>query len=138
MQSPGCRSGAFFVAWMSKATSGMVLPHIAALMRATGSLPRDFDFSAKPGLLGLEPGGSCGCILFRIPNHGGNTVKKIFSLLAIAAFALSITPSDGFAAQKKGAAVTNASVGTKQPRKFHYGTRMRARSGAGCKMSGSC
>jgi hypothetical protein len=116
----------------------MMLPHIAALMQATGSLPRDVYFSAKPGLSGLEPGESCGCILFHIPNYGGNTLKKIFSLLAVAAFVLSITPSDGFAAQKKGAAVTNASVGSKQPRKFHYGTRMRARGGAGCKMSGSC
>lgn len=65
-------------------------------------------------------------------------MKKIFSLLAVAAFALSITPSEGFAAKKRDTTVTNASAGTKQPRKFHYGRGMRARGGAGCKMSGSC
>ena len=67
-------------------------------------------------------------------------LSKLLSFVAAAALALSF--SSGAKAQAAPAAgAAKAGVAHHnhwQPRKHYYGKRMRARWGAGCKMSGSC
>ena len=56
----------------------------------------------------------------------------------VAVVALVISFSMGAEAQTSATGVTKSAVSTKQPKKASYGKGMRAPSGAGRKMSGSC
>ena len=64
----------------------------------------------------------------------------LLSLVAVAALAIPVS-SPASAADEDGLRNANAQVQHHRhwsPRKNYYGKRMRARWGAGCKMSGSC
>jgi hypothetical protein len=68
-------------------------------------------------------------------------MKTLLSFIAVAALAISVS-SPVKAQAAPGSGVAKAGVQHHhhywQPRKHHYGKRMRAHWGASCKMSGSC
>jgi hypothetical protein len=64
-------------------------------------------------------------------------LKKVLSVIAIAALALSFSITAN-AATKKGDGVTAAGVGMHQPKKAVYQKRLRTICGARSKMSGAC
>ncbi len=73
-------------------------------------------------------------------NQGGEKMRTLLSFIAGAALALAFS-STVSAASPEGIGVAMAQMHHHhhwQPRKHHYGKRMRAHWGARCKMSGSC
>jgi ABC-type glycerol-3-phosphate transport system substrate-binding protein len=66
-------------------------------------------------------------------------LSKLLSFVAVAALALSFSSgANAQAAPGTGVAKTGVHHHHWQPKKHHYGKRMRAHWGASCKMSGSC
>lgn len=64
-------------------------------------------------------------------------MTKFILLLAVFTFALSVSSAD--AAKKSALGATSAPAQNKSGSKqFTYGTKMRARGDAGCRMSGKC
>jgi hypothetical protein len=67
-------------------------------------------------------------------------MKIVLSFIAVAALAISVS-STARAAMPDGVRMANAQTQHHRhwhPKKAHYGKRMRAHFGSGCKMSGSC
>lgn len=64
-------------------------------------------------------------------------MKFALTMIAVAAVGLSLS-SAANAVTKKAPGMTAAPAGMHQPKKASYGKGMRARWGAGCKMSGRC
>jgi hypothetical protein len=85
------------------------------------------------------------CFGFRLydlvnKTSGERKMKTLLSLIAGAALALALS-STVSAATPEGLSVAQAQMNHHhhwQPKKHHYGKRMRAHWGASCKMSGSC
>jgi hypothetical protein len=68
-------------------------------------------------------------------------LTKLLSFVAVAALALSFSSGAKAQAAPGTGVARTATVHHQhhwQPRKHHYGKRMRAHWGASCKMSGSC
>jgi hypothetical protein len=72
--------------------------------------------------------------------RGEEKLSKLLSFVAVAALALSFSSgAKAHAASGDGVAKSGALHHHHwQPRKHHYGKRMRAHWGARCKMTGSC
>ena len=67
-------------------------------------------------------------------------MKVLLSFVAVAALAISVSSTVKAASADDGICMANAQLRHHhwQPRKHHYGKRMRAHWGPRCKMSGSC
>jgi hypothetical protein len=68
-------------------------------------------------------------------------MKGILCFVALAFAVLTLSFTSPASAATNDVLLANAQVHQHhhwQPKKHHYGKRMRARSSAGCKMSGSC
>jgi len=74
--------------------------------------------------------------LLQKPSGVKHDMKALIAIVTIAALATFVSPTAK--AQQPSSGATKSDVGTKQPKKASYGKGMRARTGAGCKMSGSC
>jgi len=73
-------------------------------------------------------------------NQGGEKMRTLLSFIAGAALALAFSSTVSAASPERiGVAMAQMHHHHHwQPRKHHYGKRMRAHWGARCKMSGSC
>jgi hypothetical protein len=65
-------------------------------------------------------------------------MKWVLSFVALAGLAFAFSSPVSAAANDVRMANAQMHHHHWQPRKHHYGRRMRAHSGAGCRMSGSC
>ena len=68
-------------------------------------------------------------------------MKGVLCFVALALAVLVLSFSSPVSAATNDVRMANAQMRHHhhwQPRKHHYGTRMRAHTGAGCRMSGSC
>ena len=68
-------------------------------------------------------------------------MKGVFCIVALGLAVLTLSFASPASAATNDVLMANAQMRHHhhwQPRKHHYGRRMRAHQGAGCKMSGSC